>query len=145
MIVLGFRSPSRRLNSKPLVKTKIIRSSSSPCPSHCNAPFPSMRIRPTPCYSLLGKYVAHSLPLRGNIHTQPTSKCIIRPLFPQPISRSAGVSRDQPENQICPCTWGTHLRPINNQPSHTHSRPRQGKKKVFTLVESMGLYREIQL
>ena len=49
---------------------------------------------------------------RGLIHPQPTSKCIIRPLFPQPISRSAGVSRDlsslpglKKQTQPCAQSW----------------------------------------
>ena len=44
----------------------------------------------------LGKYVAHSSPrpYRDLISPPPTGKGIARPLFPQPISRSAGVSWD---------------------------------------------------
>lgn len=37
--VLGFKAPSRTLNSKPLAKTRITRPLSS---SHCNAPSPTL-------------------------------------------------------------------------------------------------------
>ena len=40
--LLGFKSSSRRLNSKPLAKTRITRPVSSPHPSHCNAPSPTL-------------------------------------------------------------------------------------------------------
>lgn len=68
----------------------------------------------------------HSHSIGAIYHPQPTSKCTVRPRFPQPISRSAGTSGDQPD-QMCPCRWGTHLRPVNTQPSHMCGRPGQVK------------------
>lgn len=53
MIMLGFKSPSRRLNSKSLAKTSITRPLSHW--SHCNALPQPWATKPTPSYSLLGK------------------------------------------------------------------------------------------
>ena len=94
--VWDFKASSRRWNSKPLAKTRMTRPLSLPHPSHCNAPSPTLS---NLAYSFLpppGKGMCPflTLPLQGPYTPQPTSKGIIRLLFAQPVSRSAGVSWD---------------------------------------------------
>ena len=84
--------PSRECECKPLAKTRIARPISLSHPSHCNAPSPTLNIL---AYSFLPPTrksmwpIPHSTPV-GALY--PPSKCTLRPLLPQPISRSAGVS-----------------------------------------------------
>ena len=91
---------SRRLNSKPLAKIRITRALSSPSPpplSHCNAPSPTLS---NLAYSFLPPtrkgmgLTRHPTPI-GALY-QPTHKCILRPLFPQPIRRSVGYHETSP-------------------------------------------------
>ena len=48
---------------------------------------------PTPSFSLLGQVCSPSLttPPYGLMRPQPPSKCLLRPVFSQPLNRSAGV------------------------------------------------------
>ena len=67
VFLLGFKSPSRRLNSKPQAKTRITGPLSSPRRSLCNALPPPWVTGPTPAYFLLGKVGGPllTLPLQG--------------------------------------------------------------------------------
>ena len=63
-------------------------------PSHCNVPSPTLS---NLSYSLLPPMRNGVWPIPHPSHRdllcpQPISKCIIRPLFSEPVSRSAGVS-----------------------------------------------------
>ena len=110
-ILLGFRSSSRKMNSKPLAKTRITRSLSLPHPSHYNAPSPTSSHLPYPFFlPLLGKYVFHSSPgpYRALYAPQPTSRYILRPHIPQPISRSAGVWQDLSSPWVIKTVTTTH-------------------------------------
>ena len=96
--LLGFKAPSGRLSSKPLVKTRITTPLSLPYPPHCNAPSATLSNLAYFSLALLGKVcgLLLNLPLQGSCIPQLTSKYILRLLFPQLISRSAGVSWDLP-------------------------------------------------
>ena len=80
-LLQDFKVPSRRQNSKPLAKTRIIRSLSSPHQSHCNAPSPNLSnipySFPLPTRKVYSPFLTP--PLQGPYMPHPTNKCIIRP------------------------------------------------------------------
>ena len=116
--MLGFNCPSRRLNSKPLAKTRIIRPLSLPHRSQCSAPSMTMSNR---AYSFL-------LPARKGMWLPPhsTSKGVMRACAGTTSGDSLGnfpvtcpplqiryPAQNQSEDQICPIQ-----RPVNTQPFH---------------------------
>lgn len=106
--MLGFSSPSRRLNSKPLVKAWITRPLPSPHLSHCRAPSPTLSnvsysSLPPPRKGMCPN--PHPAPIRALVHLQPMSKRVIRPLFSQPISRSAGILWNLSSPWVIRQTW----------------------------------------
>ena len=113
-IILGFKTPSRKLNSKLLAKnyqTPIITP-----PSLSNAPSSTLSNLD---YSFL-------LPTRKGVwptpYPTPTGAIYtpnLPPLFPQPVGRSAGVLGDQPEKGICSMQM-RHTLETNQHSALTH-------------------------
>ena len=136
VILLGFTSHLRRLNSKPLAKTRITRPLSSPLLSHYNALSPTLN---NLAYSFL-------LPIRkgmwptphpasiGTIYTRSGSLSGLSrklPYIPSPM-QMRHPAWNQSENQICPMQE-------TNQPSvspstHTHSGP--GQRRIRASLQS---------
>lgn len=93
------KTPSKRQNSNTPAKTRMTTPlSSSVSLELMPPPPPPGPTWPPPSCPNWKRYVAPSSPgpYRGLICPQPTTKCIKRPLFPQPTRRSAGASYDLP-------------------------------------------------
>ena len=100
-VLLNFKSPSRKLNSKPLAKARITISLSSSHFSHCNAPSPTLSnlansflpptrkgMWPTP----------HPAPIQATYASNQSASISKDPILPQPTSKCIRRPHSSPTN-----------------------------------------------
>ena len=124
--MLGFKALQGYRTQKSLAKTRITRSLASPNPSHCNGPFPTLS---NLAYSFLpptrrGSWpTPHSASL-GPLYIPKQPKSVSQdPIFPLPISRSAGVFRDLSSPRVIKTHMPTHINRYVSFPWSSGSQP----------------------